>query len=252
MPKGQGHFHFALRTFQQLQDCRLRQGLSFNTTLGQPGFELGGTIGILQASYGTGHIHVCPLKLLITLNGSANQSHIQHDARVVDELVQAVIHPLAFLNRKLSEFSLNCDLHVHIADVIDFEALPLIGGIGGIVSEGITVLVLCRSAEIPDQVLAFLQFLLLQAQYSTDTIQGQRQAKGGGPNHRTAPGCRIQVGANRHTQVLRNTDTFKLSIKGPLQNRVILKGGQYRNGEFFPCSQVNNLGRAVVDGISEQ
>ena len=86
-------FHLSVCLLQHLQDGSLRQGLRFHATLGQPLFELGWAVGVLQPGNGAGLLHVGALELIIAGNGLSHHRHVQHDSTVVDLLVKVVITP---------------------------------------------------------------------------------------------------------------------------------------------------------------
>ena len=86
-------------------------------------------------------------------------------------LVEGVIAPLGLRDRELREFLLDGHFRFYIPEVIGFEQRPFLRGVRRIVSNERTVSCFCRSAEIPDEVFAFFELLLFQAQHGTDSLQ---------------------------------------------------------------------------------
>ena len=112
-----------------------------------------------------------PLEAFITANCLGDKSAVEHDAPVIDLLIEGVVAPLGFRDRELGELLLNGHFRFHISKVVGFEQRPFLWHICRIMSNKRAVSCFCRSAEIPDEVFAFFEFLLFQTQHGTDTFQ---------------------------------------------------------------------------------
>ena len=112
-----------------------------------------------------------PLETLIAANRLGDEGTVEHDAPVVDLLVEGVIAPLRLRDRELGELLLNGHFRFHIPKVVGFEKRPFLQRICRIMSNGRTVFCFCRSAEIPNEVFAFFELLLFEAQHGTDAFQ---------------------------------------------------------------------------------
>ena len=105
--------------------------------------------------------------------GLMHQLHIEGDTSVVNFLIEVILLPDHFRHRKLGELFLNGHLDLDITDVVPFEGSPLVRSVFRQVA-GSTTIGLCRRtglAEILDELFAFGQFLLSEAQNSTDAFQ---------------------------------------------------------------------------------
>ena len=116
-------------------------------------------------------LHVRSLETLVAADRLGDESAVEHNASVVDLLVEGVIAPLGLCDRELGELLLNGHLRFHIPEVIGFEQRPFLRGICRIMSNKRTVPRFCRGAEIPDEVFAFFELLLFETQHSTNALQ---------------------------------------------------------------------------------
>ena len=112
-----------------------------------------------------------PLEALVASYRLGDEGAVKHNATVVDLLVEGVIAPLRLGDRALGELLLNGHFRFHIPKVVGFEKRPFLQRICRIMSNGRTVSCFCRSAEIPDEVFAFFEFLLFETQHGTDAFQ---------------------------------------------------------------------------------
>ena len=112
-----------------------------------------------------------PFETLVATDRLGDEGAVKHNTPVVDLLIESVIAPLGLGDRKLGELLLNGHFRFHIPEVIGFEKRPFLRRICRIMSNERTVPRFCRSAEIPNEVFAFFELLLFEAQHSTDAFQ---------------------------------------------------------------------------------
>ena len=119
-------------------------------------------------------------------------------------------------------------------------------------SNGRTVSCFCRGAEIPNEVFAFFEFLLFEAQHSTDTFQGKRQTQCCRPDHRAVPGGRVKILSGRIAEEARQAHTLKLRIECPFGHSRICQCRTDIGRKRFSGSQIHDLHRCTVCGVAEE
>ncbi|MPN62445.1 hypothetical protein SDC9_210193 [bioreactor metagenome] len=131
---------------------------------------------------------------------------------------------------------MDCHLDLDITPVVLDEQRPLVRGVGRMISSlsPIGDRGIAGDAEVPDQILALGELLFLKTQHSTHSHERQGQPEVGGPDHRAAPGSRVQVGAGGKSQIAGEADTFEGGVERPLHHAGI--GERFENllGYLFP------------------
>ena len=112
-----------------------------------------------------------PLEAFITANCLGDKSAVKHNAPVVYLLIEGVVAPLGFRDWELGELLLDGHFRFYIPEVVGFEQRPFLRRICRIMSNKRTVSCFCWSAEITDEVFAFFELLLFEAQHGTDAFQ---------------------------------------------------------------------------------
>ena len=75
-----------------------------------------------------------PLEALVAANRLGDEGAVEHDAPVVDLLIEGVVAPLGFRDRELGELLLNGHFRFHISKVVGFEQRPFLRRICRIMS----------------------------------------------------------------------------------------------------------------------
>ena len=187
----------------------------------------------------------------IHINSRTNQFHVQPDATVVDLLIDVVFLPDLIRDREFSQPLLDAHLGLHVAQVVALEGVPFVRRMEGAIPGALAVCLRGSAglAEEFDQLLAFGQFLLFQPQHGTDTLQGERQAHCGSPDHRAAPALRVQeaghilrermfvmegIKADPHIpKIAGQADSFKAGVEGPLGHSIVGEGVQHIGGDLL-------------------
>ena len=193
-----------------------------------------------------------PLEALVASYRLGDEGAVRHNATVVDLLVEGVIAPLRLGDRALGELLLNGHFRFHIPEVVGFEQRPFLRSVCRIVSNKRTVSCFCWGAEIPNEVFAFLEFLLFQTQHSADAFQRKRQSQRRRPDHCAVPGGRIEILPGRVSEIAGQTYTLELCIERPFGHGRV---GQRRadiGRKRFSSSQIHDLHRRTVCGVAEK
>ena len=193
-----------------------------------------------------------PLEAFITANRLGDEGAVEHDAPVIDLLVEGVVTPLRLRDWELGELLLNGHFRFHISKVVGFEQRPFLQRICRIMSNGRTVSCFCRSAEIPDEVFAFFELLLFQTQHGTDAFQRKRQSEGRRPDHCAVPGGRVEILSGWVSKIAGQTHALELCIECPFGHGRV---GQRRadiSRNRFSGSQIHDLHRSTVCGVAEE
>ena len=156
----------------------LSEGLGFDSLFRQESFQL---------RYGVWILKVCQLlhlrgqiciRDLIHLDCLLYKLTIDHNAAIVDHLVEMILIPDKVRNRVVLQPLLYLHFDFHIALIILLEQFPLLrrelGKIPGPSSIGFGRL--AGVTEIPDQVLAFFELLLLEPQGGTNPLKSERKS----------------------------------------------------------------------------
>ena len=158
----------------QRLDRLLIQGFSYDALICKPVLELNGAIGIRQSSQ-----LICPLRgvvlvLQIAFNGVLHQYRIDHDAAIVDLLIQHIKLLLSSRDWIVLQHFTDLALCVNVAYTVRFETLPLFRSIAWKVASPAAVHLsrLTRKREILDKITAFFELLELDVQHFTYTVQG--------------------------------------------------------------------------------
>ena len=121
LPQGERQLHFTVRLFEHIRHGGFGERINLHTFFGEPRLELHRTVRIIQAGDGAGLLHVRPLEAFITANRLGDEGTVEHDAPVIDLLVEGVVTPLGFRDRELGELLLNGHFRFHIPKVVGFE-----------------------------------------------------------------------------------------------------------------------------------
>ena len=252
LSQGEGELHLAVGLFEHICHGGFGERIRLYAFFGKPRLELHRTVGVIQAGHGAGLLHVRPLEAFIAADCLGDEGSVEHDALVVDLLVEGVVAPLGLGDRKLGELLLNGHFRFHISKVVGFEQRPFLRRICRIMSNERTVLGFCRSAEIPDKVFAFFELLLFETQHGTDAFQRKRQSQRCCPDHRAVPGGRVEILPGRVSEITGQAHTLELCIERPFGHGGV---GQRRadiGGKCFSGSQIHNLHRSTVRRIAEK
>ena len=174
-----------------------------------------------------------------------------------------VLCPHLLGHRVLSQAILNGHLGFHVAQVIGPEGRPLLRGGRG----HAPCSVLARHTEIPDELLALGELLLVQPQRRAHILEGQRQAEVGRPDHRTVPARRVQIS---HAGVIGRGVGFvaqriaiapqppgqahalKLRVERPLAHALVGQRVDHLGRDLFPLGQIHDLYLAAVRAVAQQ
>ena len=174
---------------EHFSDFFLAEGIDLQPVVRKPLLHLLHGVGIVQSGqllHGSSELRT---RAGVHSDGLMHQLHIEGDTSVVNFLIDVILLPDHFRHRKLGELFLNGHFDLDITDVVPFEGSPLVRSVFRQVA-GSTTIGLCRRtglAEILDELFAFGQFLLFEAQNGTDTFQRQWQAHVSGPDHGAFP-----------------------------------------------------------------
>ena len=193
-----------------------------------------------------------PLEALVASYRLGDEGTVEHDAPVIDLLVEGVIAPLGFRDRELGELLLDGHFRFHIPEVVGFEQRPFLRCICRMVSNERTVSCFCRSAEIPNEVFTFFEFLLFETQHSTDALQRKRQSQRRRPDHRTVPGGRVEILSGQVSEIARQTHTLELCVECPFGHGGIGQRRANIGGKCFSDSQIHDLHRRTVCRVAEK
>ena len=173
LPEKENLLQLCRSGLEHFSDFLLAERIHLQTVVRKPLFHLLHGVGIVQSGqllHGSSEIRT---GAGVHSDGLMHQLHIKGDASVVDFLIEVVLLPDCFRHRELGELFLNGHLDLDITDVVPFEGVPLVGSVFRQVA-GSTAIGLCRRtglAEILDELFAFGQLLLSEAQNSTDAFQ---------------------------------------------------------------------------------
>ena len=252
LPQGECQLHFTVRFFEHIRHSGFGERICLHAFFGKPCLELHRTVRIIQAGDGAGLLHVCPLETLIAADRLGDEGAVEHDAPVVDLLVEGVVTPLRLHDRELGERLLNGHFRFHIPKVVGFEKRPFLRRICRIMSNKRAVSCFCWGAEIPNEVFAFFELLLFQTQHGTDAFQRKRQSQGRRPDHRAVPGGRGEILSGWVSKIAGQTHTLKLCVERPFGHGGV---GQRRadiGRKRFSGSQIHDLHRCTVRRIAEK
>ena len=155
---------------QAINDC---EALHFQTILRKIILHLLYRIGIFKIRHFLHGFRKVLLTLGIHEKSTFHKVHINTNAPVIDFFIQVILIPNLIRNRKSCEFLLYPHFRFHISQIVCFKTVPFFHIMHWKIS-GTSAICFCgrtRNTEILNQILSFRQFLLLQAQNSTNTFQ---------------------------------------------------------------------------------
>ena len=246
--------HLRRRSFQQLGDGLFAERIRFHAACCKPQLHLLHRIGVIQGGKllhgrrqlgaGTG----------VHLNGLPHQLHVQHDAPVVDLLVDAVFVPHTVQHGILRQSHLDGRLGLHVADVVLFERQPPVRGVRRKIAGTLTVGLCGRAglAEIPDQFLALGQLLLFQPQHRACAFQRKRQAHRCGPDHGAAPRLRIEVLPGGIAEKPGEADAFESGVIRPFGDGVVFQRGDDLRREPLSVREIDLLNGSAVCAVGKK
>ena len=114
---------------------------------------------------------------------------VDHDAPVIDLLVEMILVPYKVRDRVVLQALLYLQFYLHVPLIIFLKQRPFFRRMFGKVP-GSAAVALGRSAgaaEVSDQVLPFFEFLLVEAEDGADLLKPQRQTVIGSPHQGASP-----------------------------------------------------------------
>ena len=190
------------------------------------------------------------LELCIAAYSLGRKLLVDHDAPVVDFLIQPVQFHLAGRDGVVAELFPDLPLGVHITDTVGFEPFPRLRGIlravagpppvglGGLAGHG----------EVAEQSHTFLQLFPLDVQHLAHPVQGEGKGQHRGLDGGTLPGHRGEL----PPQVAGDTRPLERGVESRLGDGHILQCFQHPVRELLPAGQIDHLGRFIVKGIGKE
>ena len=173
LPEKENLLELCRSGFEHFSDFLLSKGIHLQPVVRKPLLHLLYGVGVIQGGQFLHSSSELCTGAGVHSYGLMHQLHIEGDTSVVNFLIEVILLPDHFRHRKLGELFLNGHLDLDITDVVPFEGSPLVRSVFRQVA-GSTTIGLCRRtglAEILDELFAFGQFLLSEAQNGTDTFQ---------------------------------------------------------------------------------
>ena len=183
-------------------------------------------------------------------------------------MIQRVFFPEEIRYRVFQQAFLNLLFHQNIPFVVLFEQLPFFRRVPRQMplASAVGFRRFAGGAEVSDQVLSFLQLLLLKAQHFADLFQPAGQPVVIPQHHGAAPARRIQIFSARilrragGPEMLRRlpakpggqTDSLEVGVIGPFQDSVVRQGGQDSLRDRFSAGQIIDPNRPVVHADAEK
>ena len=245
----------------ELRQVLLREGVHVDAQLcGQPVLELGDAVGIGQP----GELH----RLLgepggddgVDAAGLAGQRGVHLHAHVVDGLVHGVEPVLPGGDVEPGGLAVDLPLHLHVADAVGLEGLPLLGEVLREVAvalvEDAVGLLLPRHAEELDEVLALLHLLLLQAECRAGLLQAHGEPTAGGLDHRAVPGVGGEEDALlaclRLPEVDGQAHPLEGGVVGHLRHLLVEEGVDQPLRQALALGEVHDLHGLLVPRVGHQ
>lgn len=143
------------------------------------------------------------MRAFVHVDRVSNKHRVYSNAAIIDLLIQVILLPYGFRNRKTHKLLLYLHFCFHIPLIVLLKQFPFVTGMLRAVSRAIAIrsLWLTRLAEVADQFLTLFQLLLFQTQNAAYALQGKRQAEGSRPNHSAMPAIWRKVCTCWHSQI---------------------------------------------------
>ena len=183
-------YRLFIRCFDKLLHGFLVQGFRFHSVIGEPFLHLLHAVRIIKIGDSLHSDGQFFAGAFIKGDGVFHHGHIEGNAPVVDFLIEMIFIPYLFRDGVFCKAFLYRHFHFHVPAVVFLEADPFFAVMLWKVP-GASAVCLCRLArgtEIPDQIFAFLQLLILQFQDGADSFQREGKSHVCGPDHCAFPG----------------------------------------------------------------
>ena len=195
LPEDQHALQFRRSAFDELRHDFFPEAVGLHAVVGQPLFHLLDAVGIVQLCQMLHGFRQLGPGAGIHVDGLPDQRQVDHDATVIDLLVDVILVPYEVRDRKLLQAFLDGHLGFDVTDVVALKGGPLERFVFRTVT-GAAIVGLRRDAGLTeelDQFFTFRELLLFQPEHRADAFQRQRQSHRGRPDHGAAPAFRIQV-----------------------------------------------------------
>ena len=242
--------HIALRAGKKRAHRLFVERIGLRALSLQPFLKLRGAVGVGKPGQFAGALRGLFPVLFVALDGARYQHGIDHDAPVVDLLIQAV----QFLFLRGDGIALQpcpyLPLSLHVADAVFLEALPLLRGVFRQVARALAVGLggLAGQREVAHEVAALFELFPLDAQHLAHALQRQRQRQ-----HRRLHGGTLPLrGIQTLSETAADTGTLERRVEGRLGDGRVGERIQYAGRELFATFEVYDLRFLIIEGVGEE